>query len=260
VTGVDFLPKRSLQGRVVTLALDTSTRAGSVAVRRDGVLVRAHVGAADVPHGRRLPGALLDLLAAGGVTLPEVTLYAVASGPGAFTGLRIGIATMQGLAFAHGRPLAGVSALEACAYAVREDAATAGTPVVAVWMDAARREVFTALFARDPDGHLRPADEPAVESPHAALARCASVAGDAPVLFAGDGAVRYKAAIDVAFGERAVVLTRVPALADAIGERAEAAAARGLAGPPHAVRPLYVRRPDAELAREREQPASPSKP
>jgi tRNA threonylcarbamoyladenosine biosynthesis protein TsaB len=245
---------------VITLALDTSTRAGSVALRREGVLIRTHVGAADVPHGRRLPGDLLDLLAACGVSLPEVTLYAVAVGPGAFTGLRIGIATMQGFAFAHGRDLAGVCALEACAYAVRDDATLAGTPLVAAWADAARREVFTALFARQPDGDLTVVDQPAVQSPHAALARWATVADGEPVLFAGDGAVRYEAIIRAAFGRRAVVLARLPPLADSIGERAEAAAARGLAGPPHAVRPLYVRRPDAELARERARSAWPSNP
>jgi tRNA threonylcarbamoyladenosine biosynthesis protein TsaB len=246
---------------VITLALDTSTRAGSVALRRDGVLIRAHVGAADVPHGGRLPADLLDLLAACDVSLPEVTLYAVAIGPGAFTGLRVGIATMQGFAFAHGRPLAGISALEACAYAVQDDAAAAGMPLVAAWADAARGEVFTALFARGPDRVLTPVDEPAVQSPQATLARWAASLADADrVLFAGDGALRYEVMIRAAFEGRGVVVPRVPALANTIGERADAAAARGLAGPPHAVRPLYVRRPDAELARERGRPVSPSNP
>jgi tRNA threonylcarbamoyladenosine biosynthesis protein TsaB len=236
---------------VITLALDTCTRAGSVALRRDGVLVRAHVGDADVPHGRRLPGDLLDLLAACGVSLPEVTLYAVAIGPGAFTGLRIGIATMQGFAFAHGRPLAGVSALDACAYAVEEEAASAATPLVAAWADAARGEVFTALFAREAGRPLRVVDEPAVQSPESTLARWSTLAGEGRVLFAGDGALRYETAIREGFADRGVVLPRVLTLANTIGQRAETAAARGLAGPPHAVRPLYVRRPDAELARER---------
>ena len=245
---------------MITLALDTSTRGGSVALRRDGVLIRAHAGAADIPHGRRLPGDLLDLLAACDVSLPEVTLYAVAIGPGAFTGLRVGIATMQGLAFAHGRPLAGISALEACAYAVQDDAVAAGTPLVAAWADAARGEVFTALFAHRPDCVLTAVDEPAVQSPQATLARWATLTAADRVLFAGDGALRYEVMIRAALEGRGVVVPHVLALANTIGERAEAAAARGLAGPPHAVRPLYVRRPDAELARERRRPVSPSKP
>jgi tRNA threonylcarbamoyladenosine biosynthesis protein TsaB len=245
---------------VITLALDTSTRAGSMALRRDGVLIRAHVGAAAVPHGRRLPADLLDLLAACDVSLPEVTLYAVAIGPGAFTGLRVGIATMQGFAFAHGRPLAGISALEACGYAVQDDAAAAGMPLVGAWADAARGEVFTALFARRPDRVLTSVDEPAVQSPQATLARWATLADADRVLFAGDGALRYEVMIRAAFEGRGVVVPRVPALANTIGERAEEAAARGLVGPAHAVRPLYVRRPDAELARERGRPVSPSSP
>jgi tRNA threonylcarbamoyladenosine biosynthesis protein TsaB len=245
---------------VITLALDTSTRAGSVALRRDGVLIRAHIGAADVPHGRRLPRDLLDLLAACDVSLPEVTLYAVAVGPGAFTGLRVGIATMQGFAFAHGRPLAGISALEACAYAVQDDDDARDTPLVAAWADAARGEVFTALFARRSDRVLTVVDEPAVQSPQATLARWATLVDADGVLFAGDGALRYEVTIRAAFEDRAVIVPRVPALGNTIGERAEAAAARGLAGPPHAVRPLYVRRPDAELARERGRQVSPSNP
>ena len=66
--------------------------------------------------------------------------------------------------------------------------------------------------------------------------------------------------LQAAYAGRGVVLPRTPALANTIGERAEATAARGFAGPPHAVRPLYVRRPDAELARERGRPVSPSNP
>ncbi len=237
------------------LALDTTTHAGSVAIRRDGRLRGEHVGPASVPHARRLPGEILDLLGTCSLSLPEVTLYAVASGPGAFTGLRIGIATIQGLAFAHGRPVAGISALEALAYAVRAEAASRRTPLVAAWMDAARQEVFTSLFALDDGtgGELTCVDPPAVGSAAATLARWSALQGDRGVLFAGDGAVRYQNAIASALGDRGQVVAHVPVLAGVIAELAETAAARGLAGPPHAVRPLYVRRPDAELARDRAQ-------
>ena len=67
--------------------------------------------------------------------------------------------------------------------------------------------------------------------------------------------MRYHGAIAGAFGARSHVIPHVPVLAAVIAELAEAAAAKGLAGPPHAVRPLYVRRPDAELARGRAQAA-----
>jgi tRNA threonylcarbamoyladenosine biosynthesis protein TsaB len=239
-------------GRDVTiLALDTSTHAGSVALRRDGALLGEHVGSADVPHARWLPGEVLNLLRICGVPLRDVTLYAVASGPGAFTGLRIGIATIQGLAFAHGRLVAGISALEAIAHAVRAESAAAGIPLLAAWMDAARGEVFTSLYDTIGDGQLACVEAPSVASPEATLARWSGIVGGRRVLFAGGGAVRYHQAIAVALGNRGLTVPHVPVLSGMIAELAEQAAARGLAAPPHALRPLYVRRPDAELARDR---------
>src|SRR5215207_9948917 len=85
---------------VVCLALDTSTPGGSCAVTRDRCVIRELGGDPDRPHDTRLPGDLMALLAEAHIDLRQVDLYAVANGPGSFTGLRIGIATMQGLAFA----------------------------------------------------------------------------------------------------------------------------------------------------------------
>src|SRR5512136_1768203 len=66
-------------------------------------------------HGIRLPGALADLLGALGRRVPDVEAFAVGLGPGSFTGLRIGLATWKGLAYANRRPIAGVSSLAAMA-------------------------------------------------------------------------------------------------------------------------------------------------
>ena len=234
---------------MVILALDTTAPAGSIAVLRGAEVLVEREQPAGVPHGRRLPGEILSALDAAGVRLPDVELYAVASGPGAFTGLRIGIATIQGLAFAHGRPVAPVSALEALVHTVRPGA---NTPYVAAWMDAARREVFSALYeaASGPQA-LRLIDPPSVDAPGATLARWRGIAGGEPIVFVGDGALRYAAQIETAMRDTAAIVAPAPPLAAVIGRLGLAGAAAGEAGPPHAVRPLYVRRPDAELARER---------
>jgi tRNA threonylcarbamoyl adenosine modification protein YeaZ len=100
---------------MIVLALDTTTRAGSLALVRDRRLLEVFVGDGSRTHAARLPGDLLDCLTRHGLSLQDVDLFAVAAGPGSFTGLRIGIATIQGLAFASGRNLVGVSALEALA-------------------------------------------------------------------------------------------------------------------------------------------------
>src|SRR3954469_13948498 len=112
------------------LALDSTTRAGSVALVDGDRVVTERAGDGSRKHGERLPGELADLGAAWGT----IDGFAVASGPGSFTGLRIGIATMQGLALVAGRRVVGVSALEALA----QIASTQLSPgaLIASWVDA----------------------------------------------------------------------------------------------------------------------------
>ena len=106
-------PRQYILQVVATLALDTSTPDGSVAVRRDGAVVYARGGDLSRPHGMRLPGEALAALEACGLTLGDVTLLAVGLGPGPFTGLRVGLATAKGLAHGLGLPIIGVSTAEA---------------------------------------------------------------------------------------------------------------------------------------------------
>src|SRR5579859_7501705 len=109
---------RSTTALMRVLALDTTTRAGSVALIVDdesrGVTrIVERAGDATRTHAQRLPGDLAALLADYQLSWTDIDLFAVASGPGSFTGLRIGIATMQGLALVGKRPIVGVSALDA---------------------------------------------------------------------------------------------------------------------------------------------------
>src|SRR6267142_1319915 len=122
------------------LALDTPNRAGSVALIEDDRIVDERAGDASRTHGERLPGELAQL----GAPWPTIDVFAVAIGPGSFTGLRIGIATMQGLALVTGRPVIGVSALEALAQIA--SAALEPGALIASWIDAQRGEIFSALY------------------------------------------------------------------------------------------------------------------
>jgi len=126
------------------LALDTTTRAGSVALVIDDHVIDERSGDGARTHGERLPAEIVSLADANQLALSDVDLFAVAAGPGSFTGLRIGIATVQGLAVVTRRPVAGISALDALAQIASRDV-TAGA-LVAAWMDAHRREVFAALY------------------------------------------------------------------------------------------------------------------
>jgi tRNA threonylcarbamoyladenosine biosynthesis protein TsaB len=202
-----------------------------------------------------LPGELVELAGAHGLSLDEIDLFAVASGPGSFTGLRIGIATIQGLALTTGRRMVAVSALEALA----ESAESTPAMFVAPWMDARRHDVFTALYtvtdaAAFSAERLVEVEQAMVGNPATTLTRWSSRIRDARVTFVGDGAVLYADTIDtISRGASAgwTVLPRVPLLAGAIGRIAAARAERGDTVHPAAVHPLYVRRPDAEVERER---------
>jgi len=247
---------------MLVLALDTTGRAGSLALFRDRHPLAVRVGDARRTHGQRLPGDLVSLLDEHGLQPRDVDLFAVAAGPGSFTGLRVGIATIQGLALVTGRPVVAVSALEALAYAVRE---RAGDRLIGAWIDAQRREVFGALYEpvrtpetpdADPSLGLAERAAPSVGTADQILERWVEPAGHAPVLFAGDGAHLYRGAIlQVRHASLVEVLAETPPLAAALANIAMTRAAEGRAGRPHAIVPVYVRRPDAELAREKREPS-----
>jgi tRNA threonylcarbamoyladenosine biosynthesis protein TsaB len=230
------------------MALDTTSRGGSVALVDDGRLVDERPGDATRTHGERLPGELAAL----GVEWSSVDVFAVAAGPGSFTGLRIGIATIQGLALVNRRPAVGVSALEALAQLASRDLSEGDT--IAAWIDAQRGEVFSALYRVGPaplftSERLIELEAPAVAAPLATMSAW-SQHDLRSTMFTGDGAARYAAAVAVDGATGPV--TPQTLLAGAVGCMASACAARGLATAPDAVRPLYIRRPDAELHRQRQ--------
>ena len=136
-------------------------------------------------HGGRLPGALQDVLVAAGLKLPEVEAYAVGLGPGSFTGLRIGLATWKGLAYANQRPIAGCSSLAAMALGAAP-ATEEGTLLVPL-LDAKKHEVY-AGFYRARGTSVEPVAPDAALPPHVLEARIAElrVSGERPVAF-GDG-------------------------------------------------------------------------
>jgi tRNA threonylcarbamoyladenosine biosynthesis protein TsaB len=231
---------------VLILAVDTTTRAGSLAVVRDAVVLHEYRGDATRTHAQRLPADVMRMCEAAGIAIRDVDLYAVAAGPGSFTGLRIGIAAVQGLAMAWSRPVVGVSTLEALARTAPTDAAR-----VAVWMDAQRGQVFAQVFdLAEAGAAARPLATAIAVLPHEALREHKALLTDA--CFVGDGAVKYRETIVNEWGARTWIAPDVPALAGTIGQIASQEPGRAVL--PHAIVPIYVRRPDAELARERSAP------
>jgi tRNA threonylcarbamoyladenosine biosynthesis protein TsaB len=191
---------------VLTLAFDTATSAATTALVRDGEVLGEAVSRAV-----RVLEDADELLRAGGVERSELTGIVVGTGPGSFTGMRLGLAAARGLALALDLPVAGVSTLDALA---------AGAPGAVPVVDAGRREVFALV-----DG------EPVVCAPQ-------EIVGG---LCVGDGALRYREVLEQRGAE-------VPPDDDdrhLPRARFHAQLARDF-GPAEAVEPLYLRVPDAE--------------
>lgn len=230
------------------LAVDTSSPGGAVALLRDGEVVVERRGEPARSPAEHLMTMLAEVLATAGVTPSALDLLAVAAGPGGFTGLRVGLATIQGLALALNRPTVGVPSLAATAW--RHFAESREHDCCGVWRDGARGDVFAAALGRSASAATWPLDEIAavtVAAPAVVAAAWRSIVpADAPVLL-GPGAPGREAA--AAAGR--LVIAAVEPLAVAVGRIGRLVHQTGGSGPPHALAPLYVRRPDAEVERDR---------
>ncbi|MFC8430326.1 tRNA (adenosine(37)-N6)-threonylcarbamoyltransferase complex dimerization subunit type 1 TsaB [Streptomyces sp. NPDC057253] len=207
---------------MLLLALDTATPAVTVALH-DGQDVLASFSQVDARrHGELLLPAVDRVLAAAGVTLDAVTAIVVGTGPGPYTGLRVGLMTADTFGLALGVPVHGVCTLDGLAYAADLEA-----PFV-VATDARRKEVY---WARYEDSRTR-TGEPSVDRPADIAERVAGL----PAV--GAGALLYPDTFPAAHEPEHVSAAALAALA---AERLAAGAE--LPAP----RPLYLRRPDAQV-------------
>jgi tRNA threonylcarbamoyladenosine biosynthesis protein TsaB len=219
---------------MLILALDTTSRLGSFALARDGALIEAIEVEAPDGFGQIVYQRIEELLKRHGVELAEIDCYAAASGPGSFTGIRVGLTAVKALAEVHSKPVVAVSNLMALA-SLAEGRYRA--PV----LDARRSEVFAAVY----DEQLRPViGEAAVPWP----LFLQSVAGQ-QVTFISHSAAIFEpgaAAAQQAGPKWRYMAAREP-LAAAVARLAAVRYSRGDTQPPEAVDANYVRRSDAEL-------------
>ena len=161
------------------LALDSSATVASVALCEDETLLAEYTLNNGNTHSETLLPMVETLLSHFGITVDDIDLFAVSTGPGSFTGVRIGTATVKGLAFAKNTPCIGVSTLEALA----ENALVLGGLICPV-MNARRSQVYTALFRSDGQALTRLMDDSALAI--AELDNLLAPYGE-PVTFVGDG-------------------------------------------------------------------------
>lgn len=227
------------------LTLDTSGNCSSVALSDGGALLGECILGYDRCHSGRLLDAVSRLLRAAGLAPSGLDAYAVSLGPGSFTGVRVGIATVKGLALATSKPVVGFSSLAMLAMNLPFSAFP-----VAPLFDARKGEVYAGLYRC---GALPEALIPdAVLPPQSFLAKI-----DGPTIFLGEGAVRYRELIRSTLGERALF---APWHLDQPRAAAGATIAldlllRGGSTPLARLNPTYLRASEAELAKLRRQTA-----
>jgi len=168
------------------LGLDCSTLIASVAIVRD----RAVVAALDVTtttHSDVLLAAIDDVVRAAALVPAGLDAVAIGAGPGSFTGVRIGMATAKGIAFAVDVPLYLVSSLAALA----ADAAAGGADgLIVPAMDARRGEIYAGFYARDASG-VRAVSPDRVATPTEIAGLIGEFAGDRPATVVGDAIAAY---------------------------------------------------------------------
>ncbi|HJV65578.1 MAG TPA: tRNA (adenosine(37)-N6)-threonylcarbamoyltransferase complex dimerization subunit type 1 TsaB [Geomonas sp.] len=225
------------------LTIDTSSNCSSVALSDGTSLLGESILGQDRCNSGRLMAAVSDLLAAAKLTPRDVDAFAVSLGPGSFTGVRVGIATVKGLAIATGKPAVGFSSLAMLAMNL-----PFGSLQVAPLFDARKGEVYAGLYrctelpeSLVPDAVLPPADF------LASIVR--------PTVFLGEGAVRYHSLIRSTVGELAFFapwhLDQPRAAAGAV-----IALDRALQGnftPLALLNPTYLRASEAEIAKRKKE-------
>jgi tRNA threonylcarbamoyladenosine biosynthesis protein TsaB len=234
---------------MLLLAVDTSTRAGSVAVLREGRLLGVRASCATQPHASGLFVDLQGLLDELGIPLATFELFAVAAGPGSFTGLRIGLTAVKAWAEAFGRPVVAVSSLEAIALqALKIQNLPIGTPVVAV-QDARRGQVFGRVYDHvggrlDP---FAPLGEEVLLPACEFVNLVADQVGAREPVFVSPAVEPIRSALEGSALKRARVQEVSGVLAPFIGEFGYARALRGEVTDALQLDANYVRRTDAEV-------------
>lgn len=222
---------------MIILGLDTSTRVCTVAVLKDGRLLVELSEASGKTHSQRLMPLVDQAIRESGISKDDLDGIAVGTGPGSFTGLRIGLAAAKGLGYAQGKPVIGVPTLDSMAHNLAPWRGLS-SPV----LDAKRGEVYAALYR----GGL-----PVIGVDLVPLSEWLKQLGETaePVVFLGDGAEMHRTTIAAALGDRSVFTgagmawPRGSSVAD-LGHRG---LLEGRGADPFELSPIYLRPSQAEI-------------
>lgn len=228
---------------VIVLAVDTCDSRGSVAVVEDPSVRGLRLHPTDEDYSSWLLPATAAVLQEAGLAHARVDVYAVAVGPGSFTGLRVGLTTVKAWAEVYRKPIVGISRLLALACQCEGNA-----PFVAAYADAHRGQLFAALFRRTPEGLVRVEDEMVIApSGFAQFVRERTEQHQVDWISLDPGCLAADERYPEGGGSAAPVQAASPVLAPDIAKLAFAAAREHRFLDPLTLDANYVRRSDAEV-------------
>ena len=220
------------------LAVDSSSLAASAAIWQDDKLLGEFFINAGLTHSQTLMPMVQQLLGTTSTALGDIDCFAVSVGPGSFTGLRIGIATVKGMAFGAEKPCVPVSTLEGLAHNLQGFGG-----IICPVMDARCKQVYTALFEAKPDGIHRLTEDAAL--PLAELAALLKNQNK-PITLVGDGAVMCYNNLEEKQGIAVAPAPLLHQRAASVGVAALKHALQGAFSSAEALQPAYLRLPQAE--------------
>ncbi len=228
------------------LAVDTSTSAATAAIMEDGRLVSEYILNINRAHSQKIMGIIDDLFRKSGMEPAEIDIYACSSGPGSFTGLRIGASIMKGMAQTFGKPIVAVPTLDALAYNLYNC-----TGLVCPMLDAQRGMVYSSLYSWEKGRLVKLTDFRVI--PIEDLIKLLKEKA-APVTFLGEGALLFQENLKNGMENYCV------APADGLLPRASSCAAlaadlydKGLADTYSTFKLTYIRKSQAEVEYEKKQ-------
>jgi tRNA threonylcarbamoyladenosine biosynthesis protein TsaB len=225
-------------GNMKILAVDTATRSCSVAVVEEGYLLAEMTTARQQTHSKHLMEMINRVMELSDLTLSELDGFAVTRGPGTFTGLRIGISSVKGLATASGKPVVGISSLESLAVQ-----ASFFPNLICPLIDARRGEVYFSRY-RFQHGQLKKEADEKVFPPEKAVFDL-----NETCLFIGDGALLYQKMISNKMGKFAFFASSFQNIirASTVASLSINRFKKGDTDDVGQFVPHYIRRSDAEL-------------
>ena len=223
---------------MLILAVDTTTPIGSVALLRDMDVLGEFDLESPSTHSARLLRSVDLILQANNLEIQAVDAYAVAAGPGSFTGIRIGVTAVKSLAFASGKMVAPVSALEALASKIAASPVRLACPI----LDAKRGEIYAALFEVR-SGRLVEAIPQGAYDPDAFFAR---LPAHRVTSFVGNGLALYREKLLTYVRDKARFPRRSPFIAAEVGRLGHRFLIEGKGVAARDLEPIYFRKSQAE--------------